>query len=260
MSAGEAGATTPRRRVWPWVVSFAIVAALVVGAWFAGEAIARDVVVGTVREEVRTNLALPADQQIDVEVPGLIIPQLLGGRLDEVRIAADDVPVDQVIADIVVDAKDVPLGGGDVRDARATVRIDEEQLPNLLQGVEGFPVDEIGIDAPDITAQTELSVFGLGVPIALSLTPTVEDGMLVLSPASIEVAGAEVTADAVRRQFGVVAEAVLRDWPVCVAQYLPAGLTLVGVGVDVTESAVVATFDIADTMLSDASLRERGSC
>ena len=254
----SAGTTAPRRRVWPWVVSIAVVVALIVGAWFAGEAIARDVVVGTVREEVRTNLALPADQPIDVDVPGLIIPQLLGGRLDEVRIAAEDVPVDQVVADIVVDAKDVPLGGGEVRDARATVRIDEEQLPNLLQGVDGFPLEEIGIDAPDITAQTELSVFGLAVPIALSLTPTVEEGMLVLSPASIEVAGAEVTADAVRRQFGVVAEALLRDWPVCVAQYLPSGLTLADV--EVTETAVVATFDIADTMLSDTSLRERGSC
>lgn len=65
---------TPRRRpVWPWLVAFGVVLALAIAAWFVGEAIAKDLVTKTIRDQVVTQLALPADQEVTVEVSGFVI-------------------------------------------------------------------------------------------------------------------------------------------------------------------------------------------
>ena len=51
---------------------------------------------------------------------------------------------------------------------------------------------------------------------------------------------------------------MVRDWPVCVAQYVPAGLTLSDVVVE--DDELVARFDIADGILSDPALQANGTC
>jgi hypothetical protein len=61
-----------RHRRWPWLIAVLAVAALAVGAWFAGEYIARGIVERTIREQDRAQLDLPADQQIDVDIPGQV--------------------------------------------------------------------------------------------------------------------------------------------------------------------------------------------
>ncbi|MDN3494570.1 DUF2993 domain-containing protein [Planococcus sp. APC 4015] len=246
------------RRAWPWLVAFGIVVLLAVGAWFLGEMIARDLVEKTIRTQITSNLPVPADQEIDVDVPGAIIPQLIGGRLDEVRVAADDIAIDAFAGDIAVEMRDVPIRGGAVSDASATVTLDEAQLRRLMAQVDGFPSDALGIDSSFVTASMELSLFGASIPIGFSLTPSADEGELVLTPESLQVAGADVTVDELRRQFGVLSNAVLRDWPVCVAQYLPAGLALDTV--DVVGDDLVARFSIADTILTDPALRTRGTC
>lgn len=269
MSAGDTQPTLPlewasaeeprRRRAWPWLVAFGVVVLLAVAAWFVGEAIARDLVVKTIRSQVITNLALPADQQIDVDVPGAIIPQLIGGSLDEVHVRSQDVALGLFEGDISVEAFDVPIrGDGGIRDAAAVVRVDEAQLRSLLSGVDDFPSDALGIDPPFVTASTELAVFGAAVPVGVSLTPSASEGSLVLTPASLQVAGADVTADELRRQFGILSNSVLRDWPVCIAQYLPAGLVLSDITVD--GELLVAEFDIDDSILEDPAMLENGTC
>ncbi|MET0296037.1 MAG: DUF2993 domain-containing protein [Microbacterium sp.] len=271
MSAGDTQPTLPlpdglvsspeprrRRRAWPWLVAFGIVIVLAVVAWFAAEAIARDLVIKTVKTQITSNLAVPADQEIDVDVPGAILPQLIGGSLDEIRISSDDIAVGTFEGDIVVEATDVPIRGGEIGAGTAVVRLDEEQLRQLMTSVDSFPSESLGIAEPDVTASIELSVFGVAVPVGVSLTPSAAEGDLVLSPASIQVAGADVTADELRRQFGILSNAVLRDWPVCIAQNLPAGLALEDVEVDGDE--VVARFSVAPTILSDPAMREKGTC
>ena len=57
-----------RRPRWPWVV---LVIVLVLGALVAvGELVARAVVPNTIRSLVISHLDLPAEQQLDVQVPG----------------------------------------------------------------------------------------------------------------------------------------------------------------------------------------------
>ncbi|MEV4687763.1 DUF2993 domain-containing protein [Microbacterium sp. LWH3-1.2] len=252
------------RRVWPWIVAFAIVAVLAVAAWFAAEAIARQVVTGIVQDQVRTQLSLPADQQIDVGIEGAVLPQLIAGTLTELTISSDDVTIGgqgsdaQVTGDISVVAHGVSVRDGAITDADATVVLDEQQLRELMSNVDGFPVDSLGLAAPNITMEVDLTLFGATVPVGAALTPSADQGDLVLTPASLQLGGAEVSAAQVQKTFGRLADGVVRDWDVCVAQYLPAGVTLTAV--EVTGDALVADFDVDGAIATDPALQENGTC
>jgi hypothetical protein len=104
----------------------------------------------------------------------------------------------------------------------------------------------------------DLQLFGVAIPVAVALTPTAAEGQIVLSPASLQLGGSEVTADALRDQFGRLADAVLRDWNVCIAEYLPSGVMLTGVEVD--GDVIVADFDVDGAIATDPALQENGSC
>ena len=80
---------TRRRARWPWVVLVIVLvlAALVVAAEF----LARAILPGIVRGIVIEQLDLPQDQQLDVDAAGILLPQLIGGRLDELHLTTDAV-------------------------------------------------------------------------------------------------------------------------------------------------------------------------
>jgi hypothetical protein len=248
-----------RRRVWPWIVALILVAGLAVAAWFAGEWIARDVVTKTIREQVITQLSLPEDQPIDIVVQGAVLPQLIRGTLDDVTISSDDVELDAFAGDVTVHAQDIAIrGDADAGSATAKVVLDEEQLRTLLATVENFPTESLGLAAPDLTMSTELSLFGIALPVGVALTPSAVDGDIVLTPASLQLAGSDISAASLKEQFGGLAETVLRDWTICVAQYIPAGATLTGI--EVTGDEVVAELDIDPAIVTDPALQEQGVC
>lgn len=257
-------APAPRRRVWPWILGFAIVAALAVAAWFAAEAIARQVVTGFVQDQVRTQLSLPSDQQIDVAIEGAVLPQLISGTLTELTISSDDVTIGgdasdaRVTGDMSVVARGVPVRGGDISSADATLVLDEHQLRDLMSNVEGFPADSLALAAPNVTMSVDLALFGASIPVGAALTPSAAEGDLVLTPASLQLGGVEVTAGDVQDRFGRLADGVLRDWDVCIAQYLPAGVTLSGVEVD--GAVLVADFSVDGAIATDPALQQNGTC
>nr|WP_206686554.1 MULTISPECIES: DUF2993 domain-containing protein [Microbacterium] len=252
-------ATKPKRAVWPWLVAAAAVVVLVVVAWIAGEQIARNLLVNTVREQVITQLSLPADQQVDVDVPGPVLPQLIGGEIDEITIASDDVVFGELSGDVSVHATGVPVrGDGPMDAASATITLDEAQLTALLGTIEDFPADTVVIDAPAIEISMELQLFALTVPVGITLVPSAAGGDLVLTPSTLRVAGTEITAEALSRQFGAIAGTVIRDWQVCIADQLPAGVMLNGV--EVNRDDIVAEFEIDGEIITDETLQQPGSC
>jgi hypothetical protein len=248
-----------RRRVWPWIVALVLVVGLAIGAWFAGEWIARDVVTTTIREQVITQLSLPADQQVDVVVEGAVLPQLIVGTLQDVTVSSDDVQLEAFAGDVTLHAQDIAIrgesGGGT---ATATVVLDEEQLRTLLSTVENFPVESLGLAAPNLTFSSELSLFGITLPVGVALTPSAAEGDIVLSPDSVQLAGSDISAEDLKSRFGGLAETVLRDWTICIAQYIPAGATLTSIAV--TGDQVVADLDISPAIVTDPALQEVGTC
>lgn len=257
----EVAEPTPRRRRrgWPWIVAFLIVAALAIGAWFAAEAIARNIVERTVRTQIADQLALPPDHPIEVDVPGMVLPQLIRGNLDQLTVTSEDVPVGSFEGDVFVEATDIPVsGGGDIGEAHATVSLDQAQLQSLLSSVDGFPAEEVSLAAPDVAVQTDIQVFGIPFPVGVSLTPSAAEGDIVLTPTSFEVAGAQVDATTVSDRFGPLADVLVRDWSVCIADYLPAGVTLTDVQVD--GDVLVADADVDGAIVNDVTLQENGTC
>lgn len=249
-----------RRRGWGWLVALVIVAALVVGAIIGGEMIARDLVTTAIRDQVVSRLGLPADQDVDVTVEGTILPQLIAGRFDDVTVATDEVTLGNgFTGDVTVSATGVDFrGDASAQSAAAVVTLDAAQVQALMANVEGFPAATVGLAEPNVTMATELEFFGARIPVGIGLTPTAQNGDLVLTPAALSLGDAEIDADDLRDRFGGVADGALRDYTVCIAQYIPAAMTMTGVVVVGDE--LVADLSIDPRVISDAALQANGTC
>jgi hypothetical protein len=140
----------------------------------------------------------------------------------------------------------------------ASVRLDPDQLRALLAQIPDFPADTVGTAAPDVTLSTEFSVFGISIPVGISATPGAADGDLTLTPTAFDLGGNRVDADTLRGQLGGVADRAVQTWRLCIADRLPAGLTLDGVSVQGED--VVATFAIDGRLLNDPALQQNGTC
>lgn len=247
--------TTKRRARWPWVllVVVLVLAALVV----AGELIARAAIPGITRDIVIEQLDLPADQQIDVEASGILLPQLIGGRLDELHLSTDSVTIGGITGSADVTATGVPLRGGELTDAAGTVRIDQEQFTHLVDAAE-LPIDEIRFAGSDVTAAGSFAVFGVPVPISVTVTPTADAGELVLTPVGAQVGGVTLDAAEIAERFGRAAAWITEPQRICIADQLPAGLTMTGLKIDGSEAVI--DVDVDGAITADPVLQQNGVC
>lgn len=250
----------PRRRVWPWLVGAgALVLVILVAAVVIVETVVRSSIETGIADQVRTELDLPADHPVDVSIGGALTPQLLAGNLGELRVTSAGVPLGPAAADVEVTLRDVSTSAPyAMSSGTATVSLDQDQVTALVDSVAQLEILELTLDAPAILVSTQLSLFGIGVPVSLALEPRADAGELLLQPSELQVAGLSLTADQVAGQFGALADPVLQEWPVCVAQFLPAGATLSSASVAGRE--LVATFEIDGRMLQDPALQENGTC
>jgi len=247
------------RKPLPWILGLAGVAVIAVAAWFAGEWIATQIVTSTVRQQVIEQLALPADQEVDVTVAEPVIPQLLKGSIDAITVSSPDVPIESFTGDVTVHATGVPIrGDGDAESATATVSMDQKQLQGLLSTVDGFPADTVGLADPNVTVSKDVTFLGATIPLGIGLTPSAKNGELILSPDYVKVAGAQLSAADVESRFGKAASAVIHDYPVCIATYIPVGMKLSQVAV--TGNQLVAHFDIDGAIIHDKALQQKGTC
>lgn len=251
-------AAEPRHRGRAFLI-VAIVLVVVAALAVVAELVARQMVPDMVRSAVVEQLALPADHPVDVELDGILLPQLIAGSLADVRIASEAVTVGAFGGDVTAQFADVPIrGDGPAAGGSAEVRMSTEQLRSLLATMDGFPAETIELEAPNVTASTEFSVFGATIGLGLVLEPSAADGDLVLSPVEGNVAEARVTAEQLREQFGDLLEPLLQDRSVCVASSMPAALTLQSI--DVIGDELVAGFDIDGGIINDPTLQQNGTC
>lgn len=253
--ADAAPRATRRRRRWPWVLAivFVVLIALVIAAEF----IARAVLPGVVRSIVIEQLDLPGDQQLDVQADGILLPQLVAGRLDTLRLSTESVTLEGLTGAVDVTAQGVPLRGGDLSGATGTIRVDESQFTTLLADTD-LPVDTVVFDAPNVTASGSVSVLGAAIPISLTVEPGVADGDLELTPVGLTVGGLEIDAAEVGSSLGALGATLAQTQRLCIADQLPAGLTLTGL--DIEGSVAVIDVDVDGAITTDASLQEPGVC
>ncbi|MCE7480427.1 MULTISPECIES: LmeA family phospholipid-binding protein [Microbacterium] len=244
-----------RRARWPWVLLIIVLVVAVLAV--AAEFIARAVLPGIVRGIVIEQLELPADQQLDVDASGILLPQLIGGRLDRLDLTTESVTIGGVTGAADVTATGIPLRGGDLTDARGTVRIDSDQF-TVLVAASDLPIDSVAFAEPDVTVSGSVPVLGFSLPIALTVTPGADAGELLLTPVSLQVAGATLDAQQIADRFGPIAEQLTETQRICIADQLPAGLTMTGLAVDGDE--VVVDVQVDGAIVTDETLQENGVC
>ncbi len=172
-------------------------------------------------------LDLPSDQQLDVQTEGLLLPQLIGGTLDTLRLSTDSVTLEGHHRSCRCDRDGRPAARRRIGGASGTIRIDQEQFTALLAGTD-LPVESVEFAAPNATVSGSISVLGAAVPLSLTLTPGTVDGDLELTPVGASIGGLDIDLDRVASTLGSLGEGLTEPQRVCIADQLPAGLTLSG--------------------------------
>lgn len=243
------------RARWPWIllVALVVLAVLVVVA----ELLARSILPGVVRGIVIGQLELPADQQLEVETDGILLPQLIGGQLDELRLSSESVTIGGITGAAEVTVTGAPLRGGDLDDVQGTVRIDQNQFTALVAASD-LPIDKVAFAEPDVTASGSISVLGATIPVALTVTPGTDAGDLVLTPVELQVAGLALDAAQIADRFGDAGARLTQPQRVCIADQLPAGVTVTGLSID--GSSAVIDVDVDGAIVTDDALQDNGTC
>lgn len=244
-----------RRRRWPWVLAVTVV--VLGGLLVGGEFVARAVVAQQVRTQVLTALKLPADQQLDVAVDGIVLPQLIAGRLDRLHLSSKKVALGPITGAVSADATGVPIRGGELGSATGTIRIDAAQLEKIVKST-SLPVDAVRLVGPDLRATGTVTALGASLPLALSLTPGAEDGELALTPTSVSIGSLTLDPSDSSSPFASVLKPLFATQKVCIADRLPAGVHLSGLRVE--KAVLVGTFTADRAITVDPQLRQLGSC
>jgi hypothetical protein len=223
-----AGAPRRRRGGIVAVVVIAIVAALLVVAAIVAEMLARDAVGDEISQRVAGAVGGdPAETEVDLGA-GLILPQLLAGRLDDVRVATS-AELGGLAADLVIRAGGVPLeAGGEVRRLDVEASIPAASIETIADQL-GEPLSgaSVALDGDAIVASGEVDVLSIAVPLQLGLVPSAVDGAISLEPVSARVDSVDVPLAELREgPLSGLAERILAPREVCIADRMPAAFSL----------------------------------
>jgi hypothetical protein len=252
---------TPKRRRG-WLIALIIVVVLIgalVGAFFVADAIARNAAEKVVAEQFASRLsstdsstAASADD-VQVHIGGTsVILQYLGGRFDTVDIDASDVAVEGIPIDLTITGTGVPADTTKPIDSvTGSVSFGQAGLDALLAKNDVDADITLGDGVVTYTAAQQF----LGIPLSFTLTaePSTTGDSLVITPKDATLAAGSASIDV----SGLV-DTVLADNTIsfCIADQIPAGVSLAGV--TVTPTTLQVGFSAKDLVIGD--LAGRGSC
>jgi hypothetical protein len=263
VAAAQAEPQAKKRRGW-------IVALIVVGvvlllgliAFLVADGIAKDYARDYVRARVVEVLQLPEDADVDVDLGGgSIILQALAGRIQSVDVTVPELSFGELTGAAELHAEGVPLDqAAEVEVLRVDFVIDEADLASIAGSLSGLELSSIELDAPDIVVASAFSLFGLPIPVGMSLTPSAVDGQLIFTPSSVTVAESTFTAEQLLGDplFGFFAQDLLKQQSVCVAGNLPQALVLTGAAVEGSDLVLSITGDGA--AIGGPELATLGTC
>lgn len=249
-----------RRRAWPWVLVILVV--LLAAAAVAADVLVRGIAERAIAQELSSALDVPDDASVEVRIGGgSVLLQALAGGLDRVDVTVDDLALGPLTGDLTIVAEGVPLDpGAATRELRGRYSIPEEALSALAPEVAGATVDDVHVDGSEVVASGSAVIFGATLELGLGLTPSIVDGDLAVDPTSVRIGADTFTAEQLRANplFGGLADAILQQRRVCIADRLPAALTLTSLQAGGSE--LVATLDASGVPLGGDAFQQRGVC
>ncbi|TFB99846.1 DUF2993 domain-containing protein [Cryobacterium adonitolivorans] len=257
--------TLPKRRRPARGLLVTLIALIaLVGIFFAVDAGLRGYAQNRVASEIDAGLPAGVTGDVDVAIGGAsVIVQYLTGSFERVELTAPALSVNDVPASVSVVATGVPTDTTQpIGHVDGTVDLDQAALNALLQiALAEADADPAARDAEfelgtnEITYTGELSVFGLPIGYQATATPSVTADSLVLTPTD-----AQVTSGAGSLDVSRLVELALGTQPIslCVAEYLPQGVTLTDV--QTTAERARITLESSTLTLTEQSLTTLGSC
>ncbi len=244
-----------------FVVGLFVTFVVIAGGTFLLEGFLRKEVEARIEAQARSALALPPQAKVKVLVGGgLVIPQLVAGRLEQVDISADSVPVFQHGGSVKVVARGVSVDRAKPTEHVAlTMRVEQAALQKLMDPLTTFVPASVSIDPDSVYAAVMVGLMmGMNLPVGVRFSPSAIDGQLGLTPSSFEVAGTRFASTGLVSRFGSVVEPLIATQRLCVATLLPKAFRLEAI------RAVAGALEIelaADAVvLSHEALTTMGTC
>lgn len=262
MSAELRSEKLPRRkrRVWPWVLGGFLV--LVAVALVAVDALARGFAEDLIADQAAEVLDVPDGTPVEVRIGGgSVLLQVISGGLEHVEVQVQDYTVGPLVGELTLTAEGVPF---DLQQPTETINVrfdvPEASLAAISGSLSGVPIDSVTLEAPEVVANGTLSLFGASLPLGLGLTPAAVDGSLAFTPTSARIGDATIEASALASDpvWGGLAGSVLQQQTVCIADQLPAALTMTAV--EVEGDVLRIEFDGSGQALDGGGFTTRGTC
>ncbi|NNC13175.1 DUF2993 domain-containing protein [Planctomonas sp. JC2975] len=248
------GAARRRRGLRPWIWAVGAVV-VVVGLYFAADAVVRQIAQNTVRDQIEKQL--PADvtvKNLDVTIHGFsVIAQLIGGSLDKVDLHSSDVQVDGNRLSGTIVAHGIPLDS-----TKPVHRIDGSMTIGqaAVNGLVDLPNDTtVTLDHNEVGLKGTGQILGIDVGYTASVSPALKDAKtIVLTPLNVSVTAGGGSLDVTRFAKDLLPSTI----SICVAQYLPDGVDATGLAISKAEAHVSVGAD--DIVLDEKNLQTKGSC
>ncbi|SIS14977.1 LmeA family phospholipid-binding protein [Microbacterium sp. RURRCA19A] len=241
------------------VVLAGLLLVLLVSLGAIAETVLRAETERTVAAGVRSSLALPDSERVQVDIAGSVLLQELGGGVDNATITVYSLPTGPANADLTVFIEGVrPDGDGWTADrAAGAVTLSAAQATALMVPAEYQGVMRVGFSGGDMVMTGSAPGGTTAVSVSVSMTPRFEKERLGATFSSVTIGDKTLSVDEVAAQTGVDL-AALQPAPVCVAELLPRFLHVRDVRV--ADQRLRLEYD-ADLAASDtAEGREPGSC
>ena len=244
-----------RRAAFSIAFGTVLVLGIALGAVVAADFFVRGLVERAVASQLKQTLSIRT--AVDVKVEGVsVLAQVITGRLEQVTATAERVHLGELAGRARVVARGVPFDSAmPVSDVRLEFAVAEKDLPAISSNLSGLPVSTVTVERPNVNFTADFDVLGVPVPLGVGLAPKAARGAIAFTPTSIRLGDAEFTADALRAQFGPLADVALATQDICIAESLPAGLRLTAV--DLPDNEFVLLFRANDVELDNPRL---GSC
>ncbi|WFR66326.1 LmeA family phospholipid-binding protein [Curtobacterium flaccumfaciens] len=198
------------------IVVVVVLAALVVIAEF----VLRGVVDRIIAQQVEQSLPSGATGDVQAHAKGVVIPQLIGGRLDEVEISSKKLTIDGIPLAADVTARDVPVDGkGDVHDVDGHVTLAAGSVKDLAKYSPLF--DRLSLVDGGVELSGETAVLGYDITYAArGHVVAQEDGKgITITPKTVR-----ITNSALGLKVDSIPGVTNVPVQVCTAQFLPSQL------------------------------------
>lgn len=224
---------TPPRKRRGWIVALVVIGVvLVLGvvAFVVVDAVAKSYARDYVRERIVEVLGLPEDARVDVDLGGgSILLQALAGRIDTVDVDVPELSFGALTGAAELSASGVPLDeNAPVEELGIRFSVAEEDVAALASNLSGLELSGVELEEPAIVVASAFQLFGIEIPVGMSIVPSAEDGQLVFTPTSVSLGDDEYTVEEVQANplFAALAGPLLAQQSVCIADQLPEALTL----------------------------------